>query len=173
MNNKFYTIEWFGPFYDIESLINWEEQYNNEFNFFFYIITGKPINKQNIRGYCGITMNKTGYIYKRYISDPNHIVHYLRDKEIWIGRFSEKKKYKREEIELCETMLISYWQPELNIRKKSYYPNECITIVNRWFKPSFEAREKCIYTAQTIPDLIIYDGKSIWGTDKIRKLKDL
>lgn len=35
MNNKFYTIEWFGPFYDIESLINWEEQYNNEFNFFF------------------------------------------------------------------------------------------------------------------------------------------
>ena len=70
-------------------------------------------------------------------------------------------------------MLISYWQPELNIRKKSYYPDEYVTIINRWFKTNLEPREKCLYTAQTMPDLIIYDGHSIWGTERIKKLKDI
>ena len=70
-------------------------------------------------------------------------------------------------------MIISYWQPELNIRKKAYYPNRSVTIINRWYKKNLQPREKNIYTAQTMPDLIIYDGFAIWGTERIRKLKNL
>lgn len=173
MINKLFTIEWVGPFQDIESLIYWEKEHNTKSNYYFYIITGKPAYKQIAQNYCGITQNKDGYVHKRFLNDSNHIIHLLRDKEIWIGKFSDNKSHIRNDIELCETMLISYWQPELNIRKKSYYPDEYAAIINRWFKTNLEPREKCLYTAQTMPDLIIYDGHSIWGTERIKKLKDI
>ena len=68
MTNDLYTIEWVGPFFNIESLIEWEKKYNHTLNYFFYIVTGIPINKQKVRSYCGISMNKEGYIYNRYFT---------------------------------------------------------------------------------------------------------
>ena len=173
MTNNLFTIEWVAPFFNIESLIKWEKEHNHTLNYLFYIVTGIPTNKQKIRSYCGISMNKAGYIYNRYLADKTHIVHYLRNEEIWIGKFSDNSPHTREDVELCETMIISYWQPELNIRKKAYYPNKSVTIINRWYKKDLQPREKNIYTAQTMPDLIIYDGSAIWGTEKIKKLKTL
>ena len=173
MSNKLYVIEWVGPFENMDSLMNWEKENNADHLYNFYIVTGKLPKKRKVQSYCGITQNKDGFVYKRYQCDTSHIVHKMRDEEIWIGKFSDSEIHPREDIELCETMIISYWQPELNKKKKSYFPTDNIVLVNRWFKPSFEPRQKCKYAAQEMSDLIILDDDAIWGTEKIKKLRDL
>lgn len=37
MINKLFTIEWVGPFQDIESLINWEKEHNTKSNYYFIL----------------------------------------------------------------------------------------------------------------------------------------
>lgn len=172
MINRLFVIEWVGPF-TIDSLIKWEKEKNQDHKYNFYIITGTPFKKKYPRSYCGITQSKDGFVYMRYLNDSSHIIHQLRNEEIWIGRFSDNEVHSRDEIELCETMLISYWQPELNIKKKTYYPIDNVVIINRWFKPSLELRQKCLYAAQKMSDLIILDDSAIWGVEKIKKMKDI
>ena len=172
MISKLFVIDWVGPFSEIEELKKWEKHNNTMRNYYFYIISGKPYNMRNYRSYCGITQNKDGYVYKRYQCDPNHKIHTMRDKEIWIGRFSDNSAHSRSDIELCETMIVSYWQPELNNKKKSTYPSSNIVLINRWFKTDLVPRQNNIYIAQKMSDLIILDESGIWGTERVRKLVD-
>ena len=124
--SKIYILEWYGPFTSVDELRNWEKMYPAERGFGIYFISGKPPCKQIVRNYVGISLNRSGLISKRYSSDSQHQIHELREKEFWIGRFTDKRKCNRNNYELCETLLISYLQPELNIRKKGSRVKPCV-----------------------------------------------
>ena len=166
-----YIFEWVGPFYSIEELKKWESTHKS-YEYHSYVITGIPKNKSKERAYFGITQNKKKCVSARFNKD--HHVRQMREIDIWIGKFSDPSKLSdRRNIELCETMLISYCQPELNKKKKAYYPPESIAIINRWFKLDLKPRARILYSAQReIPDVLIYDreNKNIWGSYKIKKL---
>ena len=92
---------------------------------------------------------------------------------MWIGYISDNNNIiDRADLELCETMIISYWQPEENIKKKAYYPSESVSLVNRWFDLNNNLRTNMIYPAQKLSDVIVYDPmqKCILGADRLKKL---
>ncbi|MFV0398219.1 MAG: hypothetical protein ACK5JU_09445 [Bacteroidales bacterium] len=171
MNNTF-IIEWIGPFYSPDELKRWEKINNQNYDFNFYIITGKLKGKRSITKYCGITESKRGYIHSRFY-DKSHKIHsVIRNRNIWIGRIDDENLRVRNNFELCEHMIISYWQPEQNTKKKAYYPQSPILLINRWFDTKKSLRIKEIYPAQELSDVIIYDEsrKGIYGTKRLKKL---
>ena len=70
-----------------------------------------------------------------------------RDFNLWIGRFSNKKAAKSENIDTIEPLIISHWQPDLNEKKKAYYP------------------------VQQLDDVIFYDINTniVWGAERLKK----
>jgi len=111
-------------------------------------------------------------VYSRF-NDKTHKVHKLCNEiNIWIGCLTDKRLRVRENIELCETMIISYWQPEENIKKKAYYPASPVVMINRWFDINENLRVRSIYPAQKLSDVIIYDelNKGIFGAESLKKL---
>lgn len=170
--NSTFIIEWVGPFFSLDELKEWEKVNNQSCDFNFYIITGKLKGKKTITHYCGITDNQIGYIYFRF-HDKTHKVHNLsRETNIWIGCLSNQKQRTRNNIELCETMIISYWQPEENIKKRAYYPSIPVLLINRWFDTNKKLRTRVIYPAQKLSDVIIYDehNHGIFGAECLKKL---
>ncbi|MBQ7892546.1 MAG: hypothetical protein IJ321_01230 [Alistipes sp.] len=175
MDNVF-VIKWVGPFKEIEDLRKWEKENTIPHQCNFYIITGKEKGKHNYSEYCGITDNQNGYIYCRFYDKGHHVYKLIRDRNIWIGYIDNKNKYTRNDIELCETMLISHWQPIQNIKKKSYYPSQPVVIINRWFDLSQQCRIKSLYHVQkSLSDVIIYDerNRGIFGVEKLKKLRNI
>ena len=171
MTNTF-VINWIGPFSSVDQLKSWEKSYNQAFDYNFYIVTGKQKSKKEITKYCGITNSQKGYVYSRF-NDKIHKVHKLCNEiNIWIGCLTDKRLRVRENIELCETMIISYWQPEENIKKKAYYPASPVVMINRWFDINENLRVRSIYPAQKLSDVIIYDelNKGIFGAESLKKL---
>lgn len=171
MNHTF-VIEWVGPFNNIDSLKDWENKNNQTFEYKFYIVTGKLKGRRGITKYCGITDNRKGYLYCRFY-DKNHKVHRLeRNRNIWIGSVTNREACTRKDIELCETMIISYWQPEENTKKKSYYPSEPVVLINRWFDTILKVRYNKIYPAQELSDVILYDecNGGVFGTKRLKQL---
>ena len=168
-----FVINWVGPFFDINELTVWEKENEQDEIYNFYIVTGKLKGKKTITKYCGITDNQNGYIYSRFY-DKKHKVHeLLRETNIWIGYISDNNNIiDRADLELCETMIISYWQPEENIKKKAYYPSESVSLVNRWFDLNNNLRTNMIYPAQKLSDVIVYAPmqKCIFGADRLKTL---
>ena len=170
--DKTFVINWIGPFSCVEELAEWERENNKDYSFNFYIITGKLKSKKAITKYCGITNTQRGYVYSRFY-DKTHKVHSLfRQRNIWIGCITDENLRTRDNFELCETMIISYWQPEENIKKKAYYPPNPVVLINRWFFTNKKIRVKAIYPAQDLSDIIIYDeqNKGIYGSENLKKL---
>ena len=174
--NKFNTfvINWVGPFLNIEELKKWENRYNIDNSYNFYIITGKQTNERNMSQYCGITQQDK--IYCRFYKKDHPIHQFIREINIWIGELiNEPNKNAinyRKKIELCETMIISFWQPKHNIKKKEFYPNYPVALINRWFNLHKEARINTIYSAQELPDVIVYDEmtKGIYIANHLQKI---
>ena len=171
--NKMFILEWCGPFNSVDELKEWEYTHQED-GFGIYFISGKPPRKQLPRSYVGISLNRNGLISKRYSGDSQHHIHELRGREFWIGRFSDKRKRTRNNYDLCETLLISYLQPELNVRKKANYPSVGMALINRWYTKEMSVRQNRICLAQVnTPDVIIYDyHDGIWASDSL-KLKVL
>lgn len=171
--SKSFTINWVGPFQNIDELKEWEQINNEDCEYNFYIITGKEKGKRTFSKYCGITDTQRGKLYCRFY-DKSHKVYSLeRDRNIWIGSLVDGDMRNRSNLELCETLIISYWQPEVNIKKKNYYPAEDVILINRWFNTNRNVRIRSIYPAQELSDVIIYDAFNggIYGTERLKELK--
>lgn len=166
--DKVFLIQWTGPFLNPEELKQWEIE-NQEFRFNLYILSGKESRKRTISHYVGMT--EQDYIYQRLSYNHDHLPKIKKELNIWIGRFSCPKHATHENISIAEALLISYWQPELNKCKKAYMPNECICLINQWFKPNHNQLANRIYAAQKIPDVILYDsvGNKAWGVDRMKR----
>ncbi|MDD4703852.1 MAG: hypothetical protein VB048_00010 [Bacteroidaceae bacterium] len=164
---KNFVIEWKGPYYDIQEIKN------EEFQNCFYLLTGL---KKYDRGlpeiqYCGISFSRS--IYQRLL-DRGHKQNDIKwEKQIWIGGLSNKRLNTKKNIELVEHLIIYYWQPILNNKKKHTPPSEPISIINRWKNKKGLFLKKITYPAQHIDDVILFDGKSFWSSNKLKKEREI
>lgn len=167
--NNVFLIQWCGPFFSVEDLKDWELKNQSCKKRNLYILTGKEYNRRKTSYYCG--MSEQNPLYKRFENHKkyNKIQH---DLNIWIGCFSCQEQATHENISIVETMIISYWQPELNEKKKKYYPNQCICLINRWHNINQSLRSRRKYPAQYLDDVLIYDNDSgkIWGAEYLKDL---
>ena len=171
MNNidKVFIIQWVGPFFTLEELKEWEIE-NIDCKSNLYMFTGKEYRHRTVSDYVGITEQE--YVYKRLNNNHGKFNKISKDLNIWVGHFSCSDHATRENISIVETLLISSWQPNLNERKKIYYPYSSICVINQWYKPNCCQYSNRIYSAQDMQDVIIYnrDTEEFWGADRLKKL---
>ena len=155
-----FVIEWKGPYIDIEQIK--DEDFENS----FYLITGRKSLREELSiQYCGISKSRS--VFKR-LMDRDHKHNIIKkDKQIWIGQFSNKKHNLYKWIELSESLIIYYWGPRLNYNKKKRPPKQPIGIINRWQKINGDYRRNIAHSAQKLDDVIIYDGEFFWATNKL------
>jgi hypothetical protein len=146
---KSYVVHWEGP-YDLEDFPS--------AHFGLYLATGKlPRQRQAKIQYCGISERDI----RRRISRQDHKVHKInRDLELWKGIIkSDQESLSRNDLELIESLLVYFWQMELNEKKKVNPPSSCV-VVNRWFFPDGRLRKKNMHITQDIDDVIYWDGQT-------------
>jgi len=168
--DRIFMIEWIGPFYNVEELRKWERETPNSNMFCLYLFSGKESHKKFNSLYCG--KSEIGSISTRFKNHSKYELVKDRDFNLWVGRFSDKKAAKSENIDTVETLIISHWQPNLNEKKKAYYPGLAICIINSWYKKDIETRyQNRIYPVQQLDDVIFYDIKTniVWGAERLKK----
>lgn len=117
-----FVVKWSGPFED------WEVGNELRVNC-LYIITGclkyeRAVSLQ----YCGITERD---LFKR-LNDKNHKRDLVkRDRQYWVGNIISDEKIMRKDLEMVESLIIYFWQPELNDKKRKYPPEKTV-VINRW-----------------------------------------
>lgn len=146
---KTYVVNWHGPFTDEEV-----ENFNDAFG--LYLITGK-LKSQKIGDiqYCGITERNLCDRLKRH--HKKSLV--SRDRQYWLGQIeSSSRRLQRKDLELVESLVIYFWQVELNERKRKRAP-ERVVIVNRWFNKDGILRMRKTHIGQHLNDVIFWDGE--------------
>lgn len=107
-------IDWQGPYNysDIEDNPDWGNG--------LYLASGKlKYEREATIQYCGIT---EGSFIGRFKS--HHKVHEInREQEFWIGTVKYPGEASRHFLEIAESIIIYFWQPALNARKKAFPPN--------------------------------------------------
>lgn len=169
--NKMFVIQWYGPFETLEQLKNWENTNNTSYSFNLYILTGIEKSQRRYSHYCGITEQE--YIFKRLSKNHDKFPLIVRSRNIWVGRIADSKLAMRKNIELIETLIISYWQPKLNDSKKKFYPNESVGIINKWYNKQQKSLQNRRFPAQNLTDVVIYDldNKEIWIAEQLKRMK--
>lgn len=144
---KTYVIQWNGP-YDDSSIFNVDDGIG------LYLITGyKKFERNNSIQYCGITEQN----FKTRLTNGHHkSASITREREYWIGRIKSDRPISRFDLELTESLLIYFWQPALN-EKKRKNPPEPTVIINRWYSTSGLLRKRIIHEAQKLHDVIYWD----------------
>lgn len=128
--NKTFTIQWVGPFKNIEEIKEYENDENTAdtslFNFYFFSGHKYRQRKNRIFRYFGIH-KKNDSITKRLNDRHQRLLDFDDDKDLnlWIGAFSCSKNQTERNIEDVETLIVSTYSTEWfteNIRKTQYAP---------------------------------------------------
>lgn len=113
--------------------------------------------------YCGITE-------RRFIdrfNDKNHKSHNInRDQEFWLGTIGYPDNYDRQHLEIAEGIIVYFWQPSLNERKKVSLPKPT-TLINKWFKKDGTSRLRQDPICKELFDVISWDG-DLWRGGNLR-----
>lgn len=150
-------IDWHGPhtYAEIEK--------NSEWGGGLYLATGKlKHGREATIQYCGIT---EGSFIGRFKS--HHKVHEInRDQEFWLGEIKYPNEVSRYFLEIAESIIIYFWQPALNDRKKAF-PLKPITLINKWFKKDGTPRLRQHILCKELSDVISWDGK-LWRSGNLQ-----
>lgn len=160
--NKTFTIQWVGPFKNIDEVKLYEKNENtaDKSLFSFYYFNGHKYKQRKNKTfrYFGIR-KKNDSITKRLNAKHERFSLYDEDKDlnIWIGAFGCMEDQIDRNIEDVETLIISTYSEWLeNIRKKTP-PSQSICIINRWYdKNELEWINRKSDTA-FIDDVIVYE----------------
>lgn len=150
-------VEWYGPYtYD-------EISENPEWENGLYLATGKlKYEREATIQYCGIT---EGSFYRRLKN--HHKVHEInREQEFWIGEVAYPSNASRYFLEMAESMIVYFWQPELNERKKLSLPKP-ITLLNKWYKGNCTARYRQHTLCKDLADVLSWDGE-LWRSGNLQ-----
>lgn len=163
--NKTFTIQWVGPFKNLEEIKEYEKDENtaDKSLFSFYFFSGHKYNQQKnkIFRYFGIH-KRVDKITKRLNVRHSHFSEFNNDDDlnIWIGTFACSNDQEDERnIEDVETLFISTYNEYLteNIVKSKNPPSQSICVINRWYdKNDYE----WIYRKKDtvfIDDVIVYE----------------
>lgn len=169
--NKMFVVQWYGPFETLEQLKYWEKNNNTSFSFNLYLLTGKEKFQKKYSHYCGIT--KQQYIFQRLQKNHDKFPLIIRERNIWAGRFADPSQVDRENAELVESLIISYWQPQLNDKKKKYFPRESVGLINKWYNKQQKSLQNRRFPAQSLTDVVLYDknDEEIWTAEQLKRLK--
>ncbi len=153
-----YVIEWSGP-YDDDEISDVDESKG------LYLITGfQKFKRTHAIQYCGITERN----FKKRFNDVEHKKEFVtRERKYWLGKILSNTTVLRNDLELVEGLIIYFWQPELNVLKKSTPPNPTV-IINRWYDKDGNLRRRIMYEAQRLHDVIFWDGESWHLSDSLK-----
>ena len=100
-------IQWKGPY--THEMIEEMEEGNG-----LYLLGGKlKYERRNWIQYCGITEGT----YKNRFYNHHKISQIYRELNIWLGQIIFPKKFSRYYLEIAESIIVYFWQPELNEKK--------------------------------------------------------
>jgi len=156
MNQLTIQIHWHGP-YTAEHLEQLEGGNG------LYMFTGKRKHQRSDAEiqYFGIT----GNTYRGRFKNHHKLGEINRDLAIWLGEINYPQDHARDHLETAESIMVYFWQPELNERKKITPPIPT-TVISHWFTPDGRPRinQKSIY--KHLPDVICWDGTH-WRTGNL------
>lgn len=150
-------IDWKGPY-------NYSEiEENPDWSNGLYLATGKlKYGREATIQYCGIT---EGSFIRRFKS--HHKVHEInREQEFWLGTVKYPENASRDFLETAESIIIYFWQPSLN-EKKKIFPPKPITLVNNWFKKNGSPRLRQHTMCKHLNDVISWDGE-LWRSGNLQ-----
>jgi hypothetical protein len=145
---KTYIVKWQGPFDDFEI-----EKLNAAFG--LYLITGyqKAKRTKDIQ-YCGITeKDLSKRLAKHHKKDL-----VTREREYWFGQIVSTSELQRVDLELVESLIVYFWQPQLNEKKKKN-PPEPTVVISRWYDKNKKLRRRNTHEGQNLDDVIFWDGE--------------
>lgn len=145
---KTYIVKWYGPFADEEV-----EQIN--FSNGLYLITGFQKGKRikDIQ-YCGITE----VVLAKRLARHHKKELVTREREYWLGQVVTDMLPMRQDLELIESLIIYFWQPQLNEQKRKNAPAQTV-VINRWYDKAGNLRRRSQHQAQQLDDVIFWDGE--------------
>ena len=150
-------INWHGPYsyFEIDENPDWSNG--------LYLATGKlKYQREATIQYCGITEGSFAGRFKSH-----HKVHEInREQEFWLGTVKYPSEVTRHFLEIAESIIIYFWQPTLNERKKSFPPKP-ITLVNQWFKKDGSPRFRQHTMCKHLSDVISWDG-TLWRSGNLQ-----
>jgi len=141
-------VDWRGP-YSFEDIAETPELGNG-----LYLATGKlKYQREPTIQYCGIT---EGSFYERF--KKHHKVNEInREQEFWLGKINYPDDASRYFLEMAESIIIYFWQPELNEKKKVKMPKP-ITLISKWFKKDLSPRLRQHPMCKGLHDVLSFDG---------------
>lgn len=151
-------------------IVNWRDPFsydeiesNPDLGDGLYLATGKLKHKrEETIQYCGIT---EGSFIRRFKS--HHKLHNInRDKKFWIGKVQYPDEASRYYLEMAESMIIYFWQPELNEMKKISLPKP-ITLINNWYKKDYTPRYRQHPMCKYLADVLSWDGE-LWRSGNLK-----
>lgn len=150
-------IDWQGPYSysDIQANPDWGNG--------IYLASGKlKYEREATIQYCGIT---EGSFFGRFKS--HHKVGEInREKEFWLGTIKYPSDASRHFLEIAESIIVYFWQPALNDRKKAFPPKP-ITLVNKWLKRDGSPRLRQHTMCKNLSDVISWDG-TLWRSGNLQ-----
>ncbi len=150
-------IKWTGPFtYD-------DIKYQPDWGNGLYLATGKLKHEREASiQYCGITEGSFIYRLKNH-----HKIHEItREQEFWIGTVEYPSEASRHFLEIAESIIIYFWQPTLNERKR-FHPPKPTTIISKWFKKDGSPRLRQHPLCKDLDDVLSWDGE-IWRSGNLQ-----
>ena len=159
--HKTVILHWKGPFSfeEIES--------RSDMGCGVYLATGKLRHKKtkDIQ-YCGITERS----FLKRLKNHHKVNEINREQEFWFAEIVYPRKHSRTLLELAESIIIYFWQPTLNDRKKLSQPRQ-ITLVNHWFKKDGSPRRNQHPMCKDLKDVLCWDGE-LWRTGNLNVCQD-
>lgn len=160
MEKQIIQISWKGPF-------TLDEIECSDFNNGLYLLAGKRLyEREKTIQYCGITEG----FYKNRFKKHHKLIEITRELEIWIGSISFPTNSTRTHLEIAEKIIIYFWQPELNERKRFSLPRPT-TVISNWYKKNGDPRfnQKNIYS--NLSDVLSWDG-DYWRIGNLKLYED-
>jgi hypothetical protein len=159
MNELTIRIHWRGPF-------DTEEITKHEMRNGLYFFAGKRFRQRTESEiqYIGITERS----FKSRFAEHHKLgklCEINRDLEIWVGEIGYPNGYSRSHLETAESIMIYFWQPTLNERKKAVAPVPT-TVISHWFFKDGRPRKNQQRIYKELADVICWDG-SIWRTGNL------
>jgi hypothetical protein len=157
------VLQWKGPYTLRE--INQLDDGNG-----VYLLTGHNKHSRSLLSftkvlYCGITERR----FAQRVNEKHHQVPNLKPDSlrVWLGCPIFPIGHDRSHLELLETCLVSFWQPELNQKKRAYYPVRPICLVVKWCKPDGTSYKRLPGDIAALKDVLWWDCKD-WRSGNLK-----
>ena len=156
MHHLTIKIHWRGP-YSYQEV----EMLNDGNGLYLFAGKKKYQREESFIQYCGITEG----LYRNRFKNHHKLFEINRELEIWLGDINYPTEHSRMHLETAESIIVYFWQPTLNDRKR-FNPPYPTTIISHWFKKDGQPRfnQKRIY--KYLSDVICWDGQ-YWRTGNL------